>query len=183
MELEIVSKEENPLLGRREIEFALTNPTTPSRKEIRSELAKRLKTKEGSVIINKIGQQSGSNQTVGRAKAYDDEKAMGRIELTYRSKRGVKEAKNEEQEGGSKPQGIPKEAPEKSEGEQGAKPEAKPGGSGQKQGPGQEGKESAEKPSEEDKSGEAPPKEGEKKGEQAKAEAGKEDEKKEDESD
>ena len=93
MNLEIANQKKNLLLGRREIEFQIEGKPTPSRAQIKLELAKKLKAKEQLIVIDLVDQKTGYNIISGRAKVYDSEGVMSKVELDYRSKRGVKEKK------------------------------------------------------------------------------------------
>lgn len=117
MNIEITNETKNPLLGRKEAEFQLMGKVTPSRKELKSELAKALKAKEELIVVDMVDQKSGSNLTTGRAKVYEDEETMSKVELGYHEKRGVKGKKEEAP-------AAPAEAPKEEKPEEAPKGEA-----------------------------------------------------------
>jgi len=117
MNLEIANQKKNPLLGRREVEFQIEGKPTPSRAQIKLELVKKLKAKEDLIVIDLVDQKTGYNTISGRAKVYDKEDVMNKVELDYRSKRGVK--KKEEA-----PAATPTEAAAPAEGGKLAEPPA-----------------------------------------------------------
>ena len=74
MKLKIVSKEKNPLLKRTEVTFSIEHDQTggtPSRAEVRSQLAAQLNTKLELVYIKHLETKTGTMVTVGEANAYD----------------------------------------------------------------------------------------------------------------
>ena len=108
MEIEIVSREKNPLLKREEAVFKVGGvDTTPSRKELRAKLAALLNAKEEAVVVRNLTQRFGSDEVSGKAVVYQSAEDMKKTELKYLVNRnlGVKEVK-----GGKK-----EEAPEKAE--------------------------------------------------------------------
>ena len=106
MKVEIISDEKNPLLGRREAEFQLVESVTPSRHELKAELAKVLKAKEELIVIDVVDQKTGSNLTTGRVKIYETGDIKQKVDLDYKDKRGVKEKKEE-----AAPAEVPTEEP------------------------------------------------------------------------
>jgi ribosomal protein S24E len=74
MKLKIVSKEKNPLLKRTEVTFSIEHDQTggtPSRAEVRSQLAAQLNTKLELVYIKHLETKTGTMIAVGEANAYD----------------------------------------------------------------------------------------------------------------
>lgn len=74
MNIKIVSKEHNPLMKRREITFNIEHAQTggtPSRVEVRKQLAALLKTKVDLVYVKHIETKTGSMVAVGEANAYE----------------------------------------------------------------------------------------------------------------
>jgi len=97
MEINITEEKDNPLLKRLELKaiVGFSGPT-PSRKEIRKELAAKKEVNSELIIIDAINQQFGKNEVKVIAKIYKDAESM-KIEPSYKSKRGEpKEAKTEE---------------------------------------------------------------------------------------
>ena len=76
MEIEIHSKNENPLMKRTEIQFTIHHESekTPKRELIRGELADQLNAKKEHIFINFMKSSFGSTDTVGYAKIYKSEK-------------------------------------------------------------------------------------------------------------
>ena len=83
MEIEILKKERNVLLGREGIEAKVAySEATPPRKEIRKELAKKLGKKEDLIIIQQIKTYFGSGLAKIYENAYDEEKDLKATETT-----------------------------------------------------------------------------------------------------
>ena len=78
METEVLSRRENPLLDRVEIEFRTRHSSepTPTRDALREEIAKIAKAKKDLVIIDRMDSDFGRPETSGYAKVY---KSMDRI--------------------------------------------------------------------------------------------------------
>jgi len=70
--VELKSTRANPLIGRREVHFELEDAKTPSRLEMRRELAVALKTDPEKVWIRRIDTRTGTHVTTGLAHVYDD---------------------------------------------------------------------------------------------------------------
>jgi len=74
MKLKIVSKEQNPLMKRMEVTFSVEHAQTegtPTRVEIRKQLATLLKTDLDLVYVKQLETKTGTTVTVGEANAYD----------------------------------------------------------------------------------------------------------------
>jgi len=74
MNLKIVSKEQNPLMKRKEIIFRIEHAQTggtPTRDEVRKQLAALLKTELELVYIKQIETKTGTMVAIGEANAYD----------------------------------------------------------------------------------------------------------------
>ena len=74
MKLKIVSKEKNPLIKRTEVTFNIEHAQTggtPSRAEVRTQLATQLKTKLELVYVKNIETKTGTMLAIGEANAYD----------------------------------------------------------------------------------------------------------------
>ena len=116
MEIEILKKEKNELLGREGIEAKVAySDATPSRKEMRKELAKKIGKKEDLVIVSQIKTYFGSGHAKIYARAYDNEKDLKATEIESMIKRHDKGKKGQQApaEGADEPQPEAKE--EKSE--------------------------------------------------------------------
>lgn len=82
MRVNIVSKEENPLFSRTEIEFETKDtPKTPSRKELREQIAALVNADEKNMVVDVLQQSYGTSEVTGSARVYKDEKAMKRTEV------------------------------------------------------------------------------------------------------
>jgi small subunit ribosomal protein S24e len=73
MQAEIVSRKENPLLKRVEIQFKVVHhgEGTPQRDVIKEEIAKLAKAPKDRVVIDHLNTQFGTSHTLGYAKVYD----------------------------------------------------------------------------------------------------------------
>ncbi|MFH1721890.1 MAG: hypothetical protein ABH950_04725 [Candidatus Altiarchaeota archaeon] len=137
MKIEIVSEQENPLLGRKEVKFTMSySGATPKRDEIKKELVNKLSVKENLTILDHVKSIYGKQQVEGYVKAYKDKESM-EIEPEHKIKRnfGQKEKDSDTPKPGSEKEAAsaseektgqekPKETSEKSE-EEGSPPENK----------------------------------------------------------
>ncbi|MGM5481531.1 MAG: 30S ribosomal protein S24e [Nanobdellota archaeon] len=81
MEVKIISQEENKSLSRTEVKASIVyEGTTPSRKDIQKEIAKKLKAKEELTIIKTIKTGFGEAKATVYANAYTDENVLKRAE-------------------------------------------------------------------------------------------------------
>ena len=127
MEVQILTKKDNPLLKRVEVTFKAVHKAegTPARDAMRSELAKQLKATKDVVVIDRVESSFGRYESVGYAKVYPSKEVAVSIERHHILVRNrlaaaeVKEAKAAE----APPKPEAKPAPKK---EEGPKPEAKP---------------------------------------------------------
>jgi small subunit ribosomal protein S24e len=74
MKVKIVSKEKNPLLKRKEVTFSIEHDkegSTPTRGEVRNQLAEILKTDLELVYIKQFETKTGTLVAVGEANAYE----------------------------------------------------------------------------------------------------------------
>ena len=97
------SKVENKLLDRIEVNFSLEyEGKSPSREEIRKELANKLSADENLLILDKFKQNAGEKRGFGYAKIYKNRDALERIERKHIIERNFKkkERKTEEKTGG-----------------------------------------------------------------------------------
>ncbi len=129
MELQVVTRKENPLLKRVEVTFKAVHKAeaTPTRDAIRSELAKQLKAAKDAVIVDRSVSSFGRFETVGYAKVYQSKEealAVERSHILVRNK--LKEAEVKEKKEGEKAE-KPAKAEAKAEAPKAeAKPEHKP---------------------------------------------------------
>ncbi|MBC8501169.1 MAG: hypothetical protein H8D38_05415 [DPANN group archaeon] len=95
--MQIKNQTENKLLGRTEIEAEIAfTGTTPSRDEIRKQLAKQLKVDESVVIVRKIETSFGESAANIQANVYKKEKELQGSEPNYVMKRHEPKEKKEE---------------------------------------------------------------------------------------
>jgi ribosomal protein S24E len=83
MKLKIVSKDQNPLIKRREVTFSVEHTETggtPTRIEVRKQLAKVLKTNIDLVYIKQLETKTGTRISFGEANAYDSVEQAKRME-------------------------------------------------------------------------------------------------------
>ncbi|MCI0497455.1 MAG: 30S ribosomal protein S24e [Thermoplasmata archaeon] len=89
MELEIISRKENVLLGRFEVEFRVPHPKerTPKRSVVRGQIAEALGLPKMQVVIDHMETRYGISETRGYAKGYRESATMLRIEREHILKR------------------------------------------------------------------------------------------------
>ena len=95
--MELTTTKQNPLIGRKEVTFEVQEPSTPSRSEVRREIAVLLKVDFDRVWVRHIETRSGTNVTVGLAHVYDDAKKAFEVEPQHIINRNQKPAKQEEE--------------------------------------------------------------------------------------
>jgi ribosomal protein S24E len=86
MKVEIVSKEENPLLKRKEVTFRIEHHKeggTPTRKEVKEQLANLLKIDQELVYLKNVKTKTGTTVAVGEANAYESIEQANLIEPKY----------------------------------------------------------------------------------------------------
>ncbi len=129
MELQVVTKKENPLLKRVEVTFKAIHKAeaTPTRDAIRSELAKLLKAGKDAVVVDRSVSSFGRYETTGYAKIYKSKEealAVERPHILVRNK--LKEAEVKEKKEAEKPAKEAKPAAKPEPKVEAAKAEAKP---------------------------------------------------------
>jgi ribosomal protein S24E len=119
MEVEIISKKENPLIGRLEVNFKVSHPkeNTPGRKTVRDEIASLLKVKKDTIVIDNMKPQFGKPETIGYAKVYKSKNDALQMETKAVLKRNalLEETKEKAKKKEGKPEGEKKEKAEKKE--------------------------------------------------------------------
>ena len=95
MELEIVSKKDNPLLDRTELEVLAhhTGKPTPTRDEVREQVAAAMKAKKDVVLVDHMESTFGKGVTRGYVKVYKTKEAAMAIErghIKIRNEPGAK---------------------------------------------------------------------------------------------
>jgi len=111
MKLKIVSKEQNPLMKRNEVTFSVEHAQTggtPTRAEVRKQLATLLKTKLELVYVKQLETKTGTMVAVGEANAYDSIEQAKLMEPKHIIARNATPEKPEETK-------APEEATEKEE--------------------------------------------------------------------
>lgn len=99
MKLKIISKEQNPLIKRMEVIFRIEHDKaggTPTRVEIREQLASQLKTKLELVYVKQIETKTGTTVAVGEANAYESVEQAELVEPKHILARNVAPEKPEE---------------------------------------------------------------------------------------
>ncbi len=130
MELQVLTKKENPLLKRVEITFKAVHKAeaTPTRDTLRTELAKQLKASKDAVIVDRSDSSFGRYETIGYAKIYTSKEealSVERAHILVRNK--LKEAEAKQKKEAPKPEKAPPRAEPKAEVPKAeAKPEHKP---------------------------------------------------------
>jgi small subunit ribosomal protein S24e len=99
MEIKIVSKKDNPLLKRKEVQFTVEHKQgkTPVRLDIKRSIAGELQVADKLVFIKKMKTMTGTNTTVGIANAYESESQAKLIEPAYIIKRNSPPEKPKEE--------------------------------------------------------------------------------------
>ena len=86
MEIKIVSKKDNPLLKRKEIQFKIEHGPkgrTPARLDVKRSIASELQISDKLVFIKKMKTLTGTNTAVGVANAYETAEQAKLIEPEY----------------------------------------------------------------------------------------------------
>ena len=81
MEIEIISKKENPLLEREEYKLEVSTKTTPKFEEIKKEVANKIGADIESTIIRKIETQYGTPNIIVLANVYKNKDIIKKVEL------------------------------------------------------------------------------------------------------
>lgn len=125
MNLTITSTETNPLFKRREVEFRVEEPSTPSRSSVRIELAVALRVEMNQIYVREMKTRSGTRTTLGVAHVYDDPETAIKVEPKHIIERNMSAAAPEpEAEPGPGPQPEPGPGEKEQEGpEEGEKEE------------------------------------------------------------
>jgi len=99
MELKIVSKKENPVMKRTEVQFTVEHKQgkTPGRLDIKRSVASQLQVSDKLVFIKKMKTLTGTSMTVGEATAYQSEAQAKIIEPEYIVKRNSPPEKPKEE--------------------------------------------------------------------------------------
>ena len=84
MDVEIISKDENPMLHRTDVRFQIVHEeATPSRLSVRDSLAAKLDKSSDEVIVHELKTKFGMRKTVGYAKVYETSDFARDVEQEY----------------------------------------------------------------------------------------------------
>jgi len=99
MEVKIVSKKENPVMKRTEVQFTVDHNQgkTPGRLDVKRSVASQLQVSDKLVFIKKMKTLTGTSTTVGEATAYQSEAQAKLIEPAYIVKRNSPPEKPKEE--------------------------------------------------------------------------------------
>lgn len=89
MEIEIISKLENPMLSRTEIKFKVKHEeaSTPTRESVAGKLAAMLNADRKRTILLEVQGQFGVQWSLGKANVYENEETAMSVEPKYLLKR------------------------------------------------------------------------------------------------
>jgi len=99
MDVKIVSKKDNPVLKRKEVQFTVehTQGKTPGRLDIKRSIAGQLQVSDKLVFIKRMKTLTGTSIAVGAANAYESEAQAKLIEPDYIIKRNSPPEKPKEE--------------------------------------------------------------------------------------
>ncbi len=80
MKFEIISDKENNLLSRREIYLRVFSEATPKREDIKNLVVANFDAKPELVVIDKIKQEFGKNESIVYVKIYNSQEVLKRLE-------------------------------------------------------------------------------------------------------
>lgn len=99
LKVELTSTHSNPLLGRKEIRFrVIDSKVTPTRSQIRIQVAAALQTQLNQVYVRNVITRSGTRYTSGLVHVYEDPDEALKIEPQYVIERNKAAAQKETQE-------------------------------------------------------------------------------------
>jgi len=91
METIIKKQAINPLLLREEIEIVINSPTTPSKIEAKDAIASKLNKSQEVIVIKKIHQKFGTEDTEVYAYVYNSKESLEKIEPKPKAKKAAAE--------------------------------------------------------------------------------------------
>jgi small subunit ribosomal protein S24e len=100
MQVKIISKKENPLLKRKEVQFKIEhgpNGKTPARLDVKRSVAAELQVKDQLVFVKRMKTLTGTTTAIGFANAYETEEQAKIIEPDYIIKRNSPPEKPKEE--------------------------------------------------------------------------------------
>ena len=117
MEIEVISRKDNTLLGRIELQFKISHPreNTPRREDVRNEIAAFVNSKKDRVVIDNMHAVFGKSETTGYAKVYNSKELAREIEPEYVLKRNNLFEEPKKKSEGKKTEEKPEGSGEKSE--------------------------------------------------------------------
>jgi len=85
LKLEIEGKKDNLLLERLEVNFRVDHEggATPTREEVRDQLAKALKVEKSTIIVDEIRTEFGKQMSSGYAKVYKSVESAKKLERDH----------------------------------------------------------------------------------------------------
>jgi len=96
MRIQIENRNENPILNREEINFTVKEvESTPSRQEIRKQVAAQANVDEKLLVVDVLGTSYGTPELKGVARIYKNETEMKKTELKYIIARNFGKGKEE----------------------------------------------------------------------------------------
>jgi ribosomal protein S24E len=93
VKIDFISEKNNPLLNRIEVKFKIIESSTPSRADVRQEIASIKEINIENVFIKRIENKTGTRLTFGVAHIYNDRQDAIEIEPDYIKKRNYIEIK------------------------------------------------------------------------------------------
>lgn len=91
MELQIKNQSEKPFLGRKELVLKGESETTPSKEQLREEIAKMVNSPKEMVVVKRVKQQFGMHSIEVESYVYESENTLKRFE--HKKKKKAEEAK------------------------------------------------------------------------------------------
>jgi ribosomal protein S24E len=87
MEIKITHKEEKPLLHREECTAEITDSKTPSNAELKKVIAEKMNKDESLILIKKIEQKFGKQETIAKFYVYKTVESIGKFERFRKPKK------------------------------------------------------------------------------------------------
>jgi ribosomal protein S24E len=83
VKLELTSTRINKVVGRKELAFRVEEASTPSRADVRREIAVLMRTDPDNVYVRSLETRTGTRTVTGLAHVYDDAKKAEGVEPKY----------------------------------------------------------------------------------------------------
>lgn len=80
MEIKITKKEEKPLLHRLECIAEISDSKTPANAELKKLIAEKMNKDESLILVKKVNQRFGKQNTIVEFCAYDSVESIGKFE-------------------------------------------------------------------------------------------------------